>query len=55
MSLQTVVINGRGDHYITKGKDGFRPWQEVVAEHNAKPKTVIVRKNGKIISKKTGY
>lgn len=55
MNLQVVEINGRGDHYITKGKDGFRPWQEVVAENNAKPKTVVLRQNGKIISKKVGY
>lgn len=53
--MQVVEINGRGDHYITKGKEGFRPWSEVVAENNAKPKTVILRKDGKIISKKVGY
>ena len=54
LSYEIVLLYIIG-HYITKGKEGFRPWSEVVAENNAKPKTVSVRKNGKIIDKKTGY
>lgn len=36
---------------LSRVSNSYKPWWQSVAEHNAKPKRVIFRKNGVIVKK----
>jgi len=39
---------------LSRAENNVRPWQQVVHDHNKKPKTVVVKKYGQVVARYVG-
>jgi len=39
---------------LSRAENNVRPWQQVVHDHNKKPKTVVIKKCGQVVARYIG-
>ena len=46
----TQVTQAMKSSPLSRVEYKYRPWWQIVKEHNAKPRTVTLKKNGKVVN-----